>query len=106
MTRSRGITVYPMPEAVGGPPIFGVYALLTRHDGEVKMVHYEGVAYTVTDEKPWCWTDYDPSQPRFTPDELNEAIDPDTAVDLADWVRDHNARTAGNFSEIYYWATR
>lgn len=102
--RPRGVTVYPMPPEVNGP--FGDrYALLTRHDGAVRMVHHEGVAYNVTDDKPWCWTDYDPSQPRFTPDELNALIDPAKAVDLADWVRTFGARLESNFRLAYHWAT-
>lgn len=106
--RPRGVQVFPMPEEIGGPAVFGVYALCVRDEAnglEVRMVHTEGVAYAVTDDKPWCWTDYDPSQRKWTPAELVDACKADP-VDLADWVDDRNkARLESNFHLIYGWAT-
>lgn len=103
-TRPRGVMVYPMPKSVSGP--FDRYALLVRDDGtEVRMVHTEGVAYAVTDEKPWCWTDYDPSQPTFTVAYLLFAATTVEPVDLADWVRTFGARLESNFGLAYRWAT-
>jgi hypothetical protein len=111
--RSRGVVVYKMPEEIGGPAVFGVYALMVRHNdtgeidtSEVRMVHTEGVAYSVTDEKPWCWTDYDDTQKTWTPQELITAADGDKACDLADWVRTFGARLESNFRLCYGWAVR
>lgn len=102
MSRPRGCIVYKMPQEVGGPAAFGSYALAVRGD-VARMIHHEGVAYLVTADKPWCWTDYQPDAPRFTVDQLKGYIDEANAIDLADWVRDHNARTDSNFAQIYYW---
>jgi hypothetical protein len=115
-SRPRGVRVYPMTEIpeVNGPLAMGRYALLFRYDAEgqtdasaVRMVHTEGVAYLVTDEKPWCWTDYDTSVESFTPAQLIEKIDFDTAngIDLADWVHTFGARLESNFHQCYWWAT-
>lgn len=108
--RPTGVTVYPMthnPE-VNGPTALGKYALMVRRtdDGkidpsEVRMVHSEGVAYKVTDEVPWVWTDYAEVE-SFTPDDLIQCIDRE--ADLADWIRTHNARLESNFSLCYGWA--
>lgn len=99
--RARGIYVYPMPEAVTGP--YDRYALLVRADGEMRMVHTEGVAYSVTAEKPWRWNDYTPSE-AFTREELIAHIEADP-VDLADWVRTFGARLENNFYLIRSWYT-
>lgn len=113
-TRTKsGVTVYVIPEDIGGPAILGKYALAMRTnpegDTELRMVHYEGVAYLVTDEKPWCFTDYDATQKFWTPAELIAAVatrfDASAECDLADWVRDHNARTSSNYFQILQWAT-
>lgn len=101
--RTRGIQVYPMPEAVGGPPIFGVYALLVREDGEMRMVHREGVAYKVDAETPWRWNDYTEC-PTFTKGELILAAVGVEPVDLADWVRVFGSRLECNFHQIHHWA--
>jgi hypothetical protein len=112
-SRPRGVIVYPMPESIGGPTVYGRYALMVRRspDGspdlsEVRMVHTEGVAYLVTTEKPWRWTDYAECD-LFSPEELwfyGERPDSD-GVDLADWVRTFGARLESNFSQCYRWAT-
>jgi sugar/nucleoside kinase (ribokinase family) len=104
--RIRGIEVYPMPEAVGGPAIYGTYALLIREDGEARMVHSEGVAYSVTDDKPWRWNDYLADCPEFTVAQLiTLAVGPEpiAPVDLADWVRTFGARLESNFHQIVRW---
>lgn len=106
-SRPRGVTVWPMPEPVTGP--FSEYALLVRDNSEglaVRMVHTEGVAYLVTDEKPWTWNDHDESVPKFTPSELIDmAAKVSEGVDLADWVRTFGARLESNFYQAYAWAT-
>ena len=103
MTRPRGVMVYPiLDDEVTGP--FDRYAVLTSH-GEVRMVHTEGVAYAVRDDKPWRWNDYAPC-PTFTPAQLCERTEGVEPVDLADWIRTHNARLEGNFDEAYCWAVR
>lgn len=101
-TRQRGIQVYPMPTTVGGPPIFGTYALLVREDGGMRMVHTEGVAYKVSADKPWRWNDQQPSE-EFTPGELLLIALDVEPVDLADWVRSFGARLESNFNLIAYW---
>lgn len=113
--RPRGVLVYPMTDfpEVNGPVIAGRYALMVRWiDGEidaseVRMVHTEGVAYLVTDEKPWCWTDYDTegSFEHFTPTELVHYANAVAGVDLADWIRTFGSRLESNFSQCYAWAT-
>lgn len=104
--RPRGTLVYPMPPEVNGP-LGDHYALVLRDTSEglqARMVHTEGVAYLVTADKPWCWTDYDPSQPTFTMDELINLIDVSKETDLADWVRTFGARLETNFAMVYAWA--
>lgn len=101
-TRTRGVVVRPMPEEVSGP--FDHYALCVREDGEVRMVHSEGVAYAVTDEKPWRWNDYSDTCPTFTPAELITMAFTAPAVDLADWVHVFGARLESNFGMIRRWA--
>lgn len=98
--RTRGIIVYKMPEDVSGPDS---YALIIRGNGEVRMVHSEGVAYKVSNEKPWCWNDWSITEKKWSPAELVELIDETQAVDLADWVRSFGARLESNFSQIAYW---
>jgi hypothetical protein len=116
MTRSRGVMVYPMPEEVGGPHVFGHYALLCNVDEEdgyapfteVRMVHTEGVGYKVDADTPWCWTDYSDTAKKWTLDELTDLVltlkAQDKGVDLADWVRSHNHRLESNFHQLYRWA--
>lgn len=100
-TRVRGIAVHPMPEEISGP--FDQYALLVREDGEMRMIHTEGVAYRVDAEKPWRWNDYSDTCPTFTPAELMEAALQAPTVDLADWVRTFGARLESNFYQIVRW---
>jgi hypothetical protein len=101
--RQRGISLVPMPEAVNGP-MGDEYALLVRSDGAMRMVHYEGVAYEVTDEKPWRWNDYAPCDV-FSPEELMRVVAGiEERVDLADWVRVFGARLESNFWQIVRWA--
>lgn len=102
--RPRGVLVYPMPEEVCGP--FDRYALAVRDingELELRMVHTEGVAYLVKNDKPWTWNDYDPSQRLYTVEELMELVDSTVAVDLADWVRQFGARLESNFYQVYAW---
>lgn len=99
--RIRGIAVYPMPEQVTGP--YEAYALIVREDGEVKMVHTEGVAYGVSAEKPWRWNDYREDCPTFTAHELINFAFYSPPVDLADWVRTFGARLESNFGQIVRW---
>jgi hypothetical protein len=108
--------VYPMPDEVNGP--YGDrYALCIRDNDEgmeFRMVHYEGVAYVVDADRPWCWTDYDDSQPKFTTSDLFSmvagspaaGIDALDGVDLADWIRTFGDRLETNFSLVYQWANR
>jgi len=104
MTRPRGVLVCPIQdEAVTGP--FDRYALLVNKAGEVRMLHSEGVAYAVTDDKPWTWNDYDPACPRFTVADLILATRGNETVDLADWVHVFGARLESNFGQAYRWAT-
>lgn len=101
--RVRGIMVCPiLSEAVCGPENAGTYALLMREDGAVRMVHFEGVAYAVTEEKPWTWNDYGPCQ-AFTVQELVALAFYSEPVDLADWVRVFGARLESNFGQIVRW---
>lgn len=99
--RTRGVQVFPLPEAASGP--FDSYALLIRRDGQVRMVHSEGVAYSVTDEKPWKWNDYSADCPEFTPGELITLASTAQPVDLADWVHTFGARLESNFYMILHW---
>ena len=108
--RPRGVTVYPMPESAAGPFAYGRYALMVRRDergkvdtSEVRMVHTEGVAYAVREDKLWTWNDYNPECPSFTPMDLIQCIQ--SEVDLADWVRTFGARLESNFDLCYRWAT-
>lgn len=99
--RQRGILVTPMvDDEINGP--IDRYALIVRPDGETRMVHYEGVSYLVTDEKPWRWTDYGDC-PTWTPAELAFQAEGLPTVDLADWVRTFGARLESNFSQIVWW---
>lgn len=103
--RPRGVLVYPLTDdEVSGP--MQSYALLVRADGQARMVHTEGVAYLVTEDKPWTWNDYNPAIPTFTVTELRARAEGVTPVDLADWVREHNARLEGNFALAYSWANQ
>lgn len=105
--RPRGVIGYRMPEEVCGP--IDRYALFFRrsaeHGVEIRMVHYEGVAYSVTREKPWKWTDFAPDAPSWNMAELMALASDTEAVDLADWVRTFGARLESNFAQIYDWAT-
>lgn len=101
-TRTRGVVVRPMPLEVTGP--VDHYALIVREDGACRMVHSEGVAYEVTDDKPWRWNDFSDTCPTFTPAELITLAFTAPAVDLADWVRTFGARLESNFSLIRQWA--
>lgn len=102
--RPRGVLVYPMPEEIGGPPVYGVYALLIRADGQTRMVHTEGVAYLVTDEKPWQWSDYIADLEAWSPSALIAAAKDTKPVDLADWIRAFGDRLESNFHQAYRWA--
>lgn len=99
--RPRGIQVYPMPEPVSGP--YEHYALLVREDGEMRMVHSEGVAYMVTTEVRWTWNDYSTEVPQFTKGELILIAVGVEPVDLADWIRVFGARLESNFAQISHW---
>lgn len=106
--RSRGVILHTMPgDEINGPA--EQYALLLRTNGDktqARMVCAEGVGYLVTDEKPWCWTDYDDTQPTFTLRQLLDiaASEESKEVDLADWVRVFGDRLENNFSLHYHWA--
>ena len=103
-TRQRGILVFPMPEEISGPRIFGQFALVMRKDGEMRMVHTEGVAYSVSAERPWSWRDQGlPDIPTFTPAELIHMALQAEPVDLADWVRVFGARLESNFGQVTSW---
>lgn len=99
--RPRDITAYVMTEdAVNGP--FDRYALVVRPDGEMRMVHYEGVAYLVTEEKPWRWNDFGNCEV-FPPHALLALKPKAQEVNLADWVKVFGARCENNFSLIRQW---
>lgn len=100
MTRPRGVIAYVMPEEVCGP--FDRYALVIRGD-EARMVHSEGVAYLVTADRPWCWTDYLPTEPAFTLTHLRLVALTAEQMDLADWVHEFSARHEDNFAQVYHW---
>lgn len=103
-TRTRGIMVYPiLSEDICGPENAGTYALLMRDDGEVRMIHSEGVAYAVTADKPWRWNDYYADCPLFTVRELVALAFNSEPVDLADWIRVFGARLESNFHQIVHW---
>ncbi len=101
-TRTRGIMVYPMPEAVTGG--YDAYALLVREDGDVRMVHSEGVAYVVSEEKPWTWNDFSPACPSYSPADLITLAIQSPPVDLADWIRTFGHRLESNFHQIVGWS--
>lgn len=104
--RARGIIVRVVPADridINGP--FPDYALIERPDGQVRMVHYEGVAYEVRDDKPWTWSDYLPDCPQFSPLDLKEAAvyEDWKKTDLADWVKVFGSRCEVNFGLIRQW---
>ena len=102
--RTRGIAVYPMTDPdVCGPYAENVFALIIRNDGQVKMVHTEGVAYGVSADRPWRWNDYDANCPTFSAHELINRAFYVKPVDLADWVRTFGARLESNFGQIVRW---
>lgn len=99
--RQRGIMVYPMPENVCGPE--ARYALLLRADGEARMIHTEGVAYRVDQDKPWRYDDVQEGAGIWSVEQLiNHAFDV-PPVDLADWIRTFGARLESNFGQIARW---
>jgi hypothetical protein len=102
--RPRGVKVFPMPEEICG---YDDYALAVNENlpHEVRMVHTEGVAYAVRDDKPWTWNDYGPCQ-EFTREDLLIAAEGQTPVDLADWVRSFGRRLEENFYLVRHWATK
>lgn len=105
--RPRGTIAYRMPEEVCGP--IDRYALLVRDTGdavECMMLHYEGVGYLVTREKPWRWNDFDPEAQVWNMAELMALATEDNAVDIADWVRTFGARLESNFRQAYGWANQ
>lgn len=108
MTNTRepsGILVHILPEEVAGPAVFGPYGLVIREsDGAMEMVGIEGVGYNVTDDKPWVWSDYDPSLKKWTPAELLELSKTAETVDLAHWIRQFGARLEQNFRRHLAWA--
>lgn len=106
--RPRGVKVYPLPDEANGPRVFGNYALLVRPDDPttVRVVHTEGVAYKVTDEKPWRWSDHNADLRAWRPIDLvsitvGQNVQP---VDLADWVRSFGPRLESNFHQVHWWA--
>ena len=100
MERTRGIIGHVMPDKVTGRG-YDKYLLVVRPDGKARMVHTEGVAYEVTPDKPWCWTDYSDTEKKWSLEELT-ALDTHTA-DLADWVRVFGSRLESNFRLIRSW---
>lgn len=100
--RPRGVMVFPMPEEVTGQ--IDHYALAIREsDSSLRMVHTEGVAYAVRDNKPWVWNDYDKDCKPFLPWHLIVLAAKVEPVDLADWVRTFGARLESNFGLVYRW---
>lgn len=100
--RTQGVVGYIMTdERITGPT--DSYALFVREDGLTLMVHSEGVAYRVTDEKPWRWNDYSEGCPSYGPKELHLIAmrEQATLVDLAEWVRTFGARLESNFHQIH-----
>lgn len=100
--RKQGVVGYIMTdEQITGP--FDSYALFVREDGLTLMVHSEGVAYEVRDDKPWKWSDYRDNIPSYGPQELHLIAmrEQATLVDLAEWVRTFGARLENNFHLIY-----
>lgn len=103
MERTRGIIGQVMPDEVnGGPNMADRYLLLVRPDGEARMVHTEGVAYLVTEDKPWCWTDFSDAAKKWSLEELL-ALEGCEERDLAGWVRTFGARLESNFAQIVRW---
>lgn len=101
--RNRGMVGHVMTdEQITGP--LDSYALFVRpSDGLMLMVHSEGVAYRVTDEKPWKWNDYSANCPSYAPADFAVLLEGETQeVDLADWVRTFGARLESNFHQIYH----
>lgn len=100
--RKQGVVGYIMTdEQITGP--YDSYALFVREDGLTLMVHSEGVAYRVTDEKPWQWNDYRNDVRSYGPGELHTIAmrEQATLVDLAEWVRTFGARLESNFHQIH-----
>ena len=103
--REHGVVGYIMTDPkITGPGNEGSYALFVREDGLTLMVHTEGVAYRVTDEKVWTWNDrgWDNPQP-YGPKELYLIALREQAplVDLAEHVRTFGARLESNFHQIH-----
>lgn len=81
------------------------YALLVRPDGETRMVHYEGVAYYITEERPWTWNDFIPNPALFTPNDLTRMAQEENwpEVDLAKWCKVFGARNEANYQAVANW---
>jgi hypothetical protein len=100
--RTRGLIGYVMTDPqVTGPT--DSYAVFVRSDGAIRMVHSEGVAYLVTDEKPWRWNDYNEGCPSYAPADLLALTATAEQVDLADWIHTFGARLESNFHQIEAW---
>ena len=99
--RTREVTGWVMPDEVTGDG-WGNYLLVVRKDGEMRMIHTEGVAYSVTEDKPWTWTDYAPCK-EWTKEELLSLTTRCEEANLADWVRSFGSRLESNFYQIVRW---
>ena len=103
--RNRGVVGYLMTDPeITGPENEGSYALFVREDGLMLMVHTEGVAYRVTDQKHWTWNDRGWGDPRsYAPDELllQALREQAPLVDLAEHIRTFGARLESNFHQIH-----
>ena len=99
--RTREITGWAMPTEVNGEG-WDRYMLVIREDGQMRMIHYEGVAYLVSEDRPWRWTDYAPVE-AWSPEQLLAVTPWCREVNLADWVRCFGSRLESNFSQIVWW---
>lgn len=100
--RDRGMVGHVMVgEDITGP--WDRYALFVRPDGEMRMVHSEGVSYVVREDKPWKWNDYSEDCPSYSVEELLLVREGCREVDLADWIRTFGARLETNFQLTAQW---
>jgi hypothetical protein len=97
MARTRGTIVYPLAAAAYDVHTSDRYALgVNPNTGVTYLIHCEGVAYKVTLNKPWRFSDYSILAKWYGIKEVRE-MPVREGVDLADWIRTFGARLESNF---------